>query len=415
MELKDICCDTHGLMSVELALEKLLGIAQVVCETEKVLLEDCVGRILAVDVTSTLDVPPHDNSAMDGYALRSADLEHSDTLTLVGQSFAGHPFDGEISPGQCVRIMTGATIADGADAVIMQERTEAHGDQIHFSVRPPVGSCIRKRGEDIAEGDVILTKGHKINAADIGLLASLGIANVEVSRKIKVAVFSTGDELKTPGQQLGYGDIYESNRFTVSAMLKNLGVEIIDYGIIFDDKDKITAIFEQANKEADIVVSSGGVSVGDADHTKEVLEEQGTIGFWKLAIKPGKPFAFGKLSDSFFVGLPGNPVSAMVTFHQLAVPFMRKVMGQNDYGNHRFKVTCDSKIKKRPGRTDFQRGVFKVENGVPSVTTTGGQGSGILRSMSQANCYIILEQEQGDVQAGEQVCVELFDGLIASS
>lgn len=412
MDLTEICCDTQGLMSVELAMEKLFKVAQVIEQYESVSIENCVGRVLAADVTSMLDVPPHDNSAMDGYALQAVDLQQTDILTMIGSSFAGHPFNGALNEGQCVRIMTGATIPNGADTVIMQERTESDGEQIRFSAKPAAGSCIRRRGEDIGKGDVILAKGRKINAADIGLLASLGTKTVEVYRKVKVALFSTGDELKSPGQPLEFGDIYESNRYTITAMLEQLGAQVIDYGIIADDKHKITTVFEQANEEADIVVSSGGVSVGEADYTKEILEQQGTIGFWKLAIKPGKPFAFGKLSDSFFVGLPGNPVSAMVTFHQLAVPFIRRVSGQQQAQNPRFMVPSSCKINKRSGRTDFQRGIFSVENGVPSVCTTGSQGSGILRSMSRANCYIILEQQRESVAEGDLVCVELFDSLL---
>jgi molybdopterin molybdotransferase len=367
---------------------------------------------LAQDVKSTLNVPPHDNSGMDGYALRAEDLADTDALTLVGESFAGHPFDGEITVGQCARIMTGATIPAGADTVIMQERTQVDGNTIRFSVKPAVGNNVRRKGEDIADGDVVLTQGRKITAADIGLLASLGIAKVTVSRQLVVALFSTGDELKVPGETLGYGDIYESNRYTVAAMMQRLGVKILDLGIIADDKDAIRQAFKTADEQADVVVSSGGVSVGDADYTKDILEEQGEIGFWKLAIKPGKPFAFGKLPNSFFIGLPGNPVSAMVTFHQLAVPTLRKMMGQGDFENPRIKATLTSPIKKKPGRTDYQRGIFTIDNGQATVCTTGSQGSGILSSMSVGNCYIILPLDGGSVESGEPVEVELFDGLI---
>lgn len=406
------CCDTHGLMPVEAAMNKLLGAILPVTETEQVALADCLGRVLGADVKSTLNVPPHDNSGMDGYALRAADLADADTLLLVGQSFAGHPFDGEIEAGQCARIMTGATIPAGADCVIMQERTEADGDLIRFDVKVDVGNNVRRKGEDIAEGDVVLSKGRKITAADIGLLASLGIADVTVFRQITVALFSTGDELKTPGEPLGYGDIYESNRFTVAAMMQRLGVKVLDLGIIPDDKELIRQAFKTADEQADVVVSSGGVSVGDADYTKDILDEQGQIGFWKLAIKPGKPFAFGNLPSSYFVGLPGNPVSAMVTFHQLAVPALRKLMGQGEFEHPRIQAKLTSPIKKRPGRTDYQRGIFTIDNGQAVVCTTGSQGSGILSSMSVGNCYIILPKEGGSVEAGEEVTVELFDGLI---
>jgi molybdopterin molybdotransferase len=408
------CCDTDGLMSIERAMDQLLGAVRTVKETQTVALAACLGRVLAANVQSTLNVPPHDNSAMDGYALRAADLTTTDVLQQVGQSFAGHPFDGQISAGQCARIMTGATIPAGADAVVMQERAQVDGDSIGFSVKPAVGDSIRRCGEDIAVNDVVLQQGRKLTAADIGLLASLGCAQVTVYRQVKVALFSTGDELKTPGQPLNYGDIYESNRFTVAAMLVRLGVEVIDFGIIPDDKDAIRDVFQQANAQADVVVSSGGVSVGDADYTKDILAELGEIGFWKLAIKPGKPFAFGQLSDSHFIGLPGNPVSAMVTFHQLAIPALRQVMGQTSLLQPRFKAKLTARLHKRPGRTDYQRGIFSVENGQAQVSTTGAQGSGILTSMSLANCYIIVAREQGTVEAGELVDVELFDGIIGN-
>jgi molybdopterin molybdotransferase len=405
-------CDTNGLMSIERAMEQLLDGAKVVTLSQEVELSTCLGRILAADVRSTLNVPPHDNSGMDGYVLRAEDLTATDTLQQVGESFAGHPFDGQVGQGQCARIMTGATIPNGADTVIMQERTQVEGDKVTFSIKTTKGDNIRRCGEDIGIDDVVLGKGRKITAADIGLLASLGIAQAVVFRQVKVALFSTGDELKTPGKPLNYGEIYESNRFTVAAMLSRIGAQVIDFGIISDDKDKIREVFKQANEQADIVVSSGGVSVGDADYTKDILEELGQIGFWKLAIKPGKPFAFGQLSDSHFIGLPGNPVSAMVTFHQLAVPFIRKVMGQSHLTQPRFKAKLTARIGKRPGRTDFQRGIFSVENGEASVTTTGAQGSGILSSMSVGNCYIIVEQDRGTVEVGEMVTVELFDGVI---
>jgi molybdopterin molybdotransferase len=407
-------CDTQGLMSIESAMDKLLGAISAVTQTEQVDLPNCLGRILAGDVQSTLNMPPHDNSAMDGYALQSSDLVDADTLQLVGQSFAGHPYDGEVSKGQCIRIMTGATIPKGADCVVMQERAEAEGDGIRFTVKPPVGNSVRRCGEDIAVDDVVLKQGRRISAADVGLLASLGLAQFSVFRTVKVAVFSTGDELKTPGQPLNYGDIYESNRFTVSAMLSRMNVEIIDLGIIPDDKNLIRAAFKSADEQADVVVSSGGVSVGDADYTKDILEEQGQIGFWKLAIKPGKPFAFGQLPNSHFIGLPGNPVSSMVTFHQLAVPVIRKLMGQSEYKRPRFKAKLTSRIGKRPGRTDYQRGIFGIEDGQAVVCTTGSQGSGILSSMSVGDCYIIVERERGTVEVGEEVTVELFDGLIGA-
>lgn len=416
MIFSDIFCDTQDLISIETALSNLCEAAVAVSEHQLVEVNDCVGRVLAADIQSTINVPAYDNSAMDGFAIKAADIDDGQSLTLVGAALAGHPFEGKVQQGQCIRIMTGAPVPEGANAVVMQERAEVTDKSVSFSVTTSAGANIRRAGEDIATGTVILTKGRLLTVADCGLLASLGINKVSVNRKIRAAIFATGDELKTAGEPLSFGQIYESNRTTIIAMLKRLDVEVIDLGIISDDKNQLRAAFIEANDKADVVISSGGVSVGEADHTKDILQEQGTVGFWKLAIKPGKPFACGKLSDSYFLGLPGNPVSAMVTFHQLAVPFIRRLAGQSDIKPIRFNAILSEDIRKRPGRVDFQRGIFSADfasnSGVASVKSTGKQGSGILSSLSKANCYIILERERGDVKAGETVMVELFDGVV---
>ena len=416
MSFSDIFCDTQDLISIDTALTNLCEAAVSVEHSENIAVIDCVGRVLAEDIKSSLDVPAYDNSAMDGFALKAADIEQGESLDLIGMALAGHPFEGTVQQGQCVRIMTGAPVPNGADAVIMQERAQVEsrvdGDKVSFSVTTKAGANIRRAGEDIASGTTILAKGRKLTVADSGLLASLGIGKVKVNRKVVAAIFATGDELKTAGEGLSHGQIYESNRTTIIAMLKRMDVEVIDLGIIKDDKEKLRAAFIEANEKADVVISSGGVSVGEADYTKDILTEQGTVGFWKLAIKPGKPFACGKLSDSYFLGLPGNPVSAMVTFHQLAVPFIRRLAGQADIKPIRFNALLSEDIRKRPGRVDFQRGVFSTVDGVPSVKSTGKQGSGILSSLSKANCYIIIERERGDAKAGETVTVELFDGVL---
>lgn len=408
------CCSTPGLMPLEQALETLATTIKPVTEQEQVTLENSLDRVIARDIVSPINVPSHNNSAMDGYALRLTDLENTNTLILGGQSLAGHPFEGEFPVGQCIRIMTGASIPEGADTVIMQEWTEVSDKQIQFNKKPAKqGANIRLAGEDISEGDKVFAKGNKIKPQDIGLLASLGIAEVAVFRRVKAAVFSTGDELKLPGETLRHGDIYDSNRFVVKAMLSRLNIEVIDLGKIADDMDQLREAFLKADREADVVITSGGVSVGDADYTKDILEELGETGFWKLAIKPGKPFAFGKLPNSYFFGLPGNPVSATVTFQQLAAPALRHMMNQPVQIPVELSVPTLESLKKRPGRRDFQRGVLvKQENGGLAVTSTGSQGSGILSSMSVADCYMVIPEATGNIEPGETVKAQLFDELL---
>jgi len=405
-------CDSQQgyLLPFEDALKRLLCSAKPSLKAESISINQAFGRILAEDITSPVNVPPHHNSAMDGYALRSEDLNTNNTLVKIGYSFAGQPFDGVVEQGQCVRIMTGAVIPQGVDCVIMQENTEVADDKITFIQQAAKGAKIRNLGEDIQQGALVLTKGHKLVAADIGLLASLGIETVDVFSKVKVAVMSTGDELVEPGGQLKPGQIFESNRYTVISMLKELPVEIIDLGIINDDQGVLRNTFEHANSIADVVVSSGGVSVGEADYVKDILTEMGEINFWKIAIKPGKPFACGKLPDSYFIGLPGNPVSATVTFDQLAIPFIKKLSGENHSARTRINAKVIDDFKKRPGRLEFQRGIAtQDEAGVWQVNSTGKQGSGILSSLSRANCYVMLAQDSYGVSSGEDVIIELFN------
>lgn len=405
-------CDSQQgyLLPFEDALKRLLCSANPSLKEESISINQAFGRILAQDITSPVNVPPHYNSAMDGYALRSEDLNNSDTLLKIGSSFAGQPFEGTVEAGQCVRIMTGAVIPQGADCVIMQENTEVAEDKVTFVKPAAKGANIRNLGEDIQQGALVLNKGHKLVAADIGLLASLGIETVDVFSKVKVAVMSTGDELVEPGGLLKPGQIFESNRYTVISMLKELPVEIIDLGIISDDQSVLRKTFEHANKVADVVVSSGGVSVGEADYVKDILTQMGEINFWKIAIKPGKPFACGKLPDSYFIGLPGNPVSATVTFDQLAIPFIKKLSGENHNARVRLEAKAIDDFKKRPGRLEFQRGVASQDEfGSWQVNSTGKQGSGILSSLSRANCYVLLPQDSYGISSGEQVTIELFN------
>jgi len=404
------CCSAPGLLPFEQALTNMLEQVTPVTETLCLPITKALNYVLAQNTASPLNVPPHDNSAMDGYAFSLESLSSNKTLTLVGRSMAGAPFQGECKLGECIRIMTGAKMPNCCDSVEMQENVTADGDNITFLQEKTYGSHVRKAGEDIQQGQQVLKQGHKLSPVDIGVLASLGVETVTVYRKLIVALIATGDELKLPGQALLSGDIYESNSFVLSAMLEKLHVEVIDFGIIEDDFEAIKTAFINADKQADAVISSGGVSVGDADYTKTVLDELGEIGFWKIAMKPGKPFAFGKLPNSVFFGLPGNPVSALVTFHQLALVALTKMQNAKSLKRTTLQVKCSSDLRKSPGRMDFQRGVLSVnEAGENVVSSTGAQGSGILSSLARANCFIVLPSEQGKVRAGETVTVQLFD------
>lgn len=404
------CCDTPGLMPVEDALQKILEQVKPLETVNTVSLADAMGLVLAEDIRSPINVPPFANSAMDGYALRSADLAQSDTLTLAGKSFAGIPFEGTCEAGQCIRIMTGAQMPDGTDTVIMQEKTEAHGEQIRFLTKAPAGDNVRPIGDDVHQGDVVVAKGTRITAREMPLLASLGIATLPVYRRPVVAFFSTGDELRPVGEPLEAGQIYDSNRYGIRALLEKFGCDVMDLGIIPDCPEKLRDAFAAATK-ADVLVTSGGVSVGEADYTKDILDEQGEIGFWKIAMKPGKPFAFGTIKNTWFCGLPGNPVSAMVTLYQLVQPMLAKLSGHTQYQPpQRMKAKAATVFKKRPGRADYQRGIYQINtNGQLEVSTTGNQGSGAFSSMHLANCFVILEQERGRVMPGEEVTIELFN------
>ena len=408
------CCDAPGLMPLEDAMENMLSRIKPIQTTLQLPLAEAIGYVLAEDILSPIFVPPFDNSAMDGYAIRIADLEKNNTMPVAGKSFAGQPFDGEWPQGSCVRIMTGAKIPDGCDAVIMQENTEVSEQGVTFTqteVKPQ--NNIRPTGDDIRQGDIVLPKGARLTSRDIPMIATLGVSHVTVVRKPRVAFFSTGDELKPLGQPLAEGQIYDSNRYGIKPLIENFGCEPIDLGIIPDCPETLKATFEQAQSLADVVVTSGGVSVGEADYTKDILEELGEIGFWKLAIKPGKPFAFGKLSTAWFCGLPGNPVSAVLTMYVLVQPMLAKLSGHTEWkAPESIPATTKTAFKKAPGRTDYQRGIYTIEDGKFVVETTGNQSSGAFRSMSLANCFVVLERERGRVEAGETVNIQLFNSTL---
>lgn len=389
-------------------------LSQAAISWEQCALRDALGRILHHDIISTIDVPSHDNSAMDGYAIRSSDIKDEIfTLTQVGIAFAGQPYSGNINPGECIRIMTGAMMPNDCDTVVMQEQAQVDENKITFHGTQLQGQHVRHIGEDLKKGEAVLSQGHKISPADLGLIASLGIGEVTIKRKIRVAFFSTGDELRSIGETLVPGQIYDSNRYTLYGMLKLLNVDILDMGVVADNKDALRAALQLAAEQADVVITSGGVSVGDADYVKEILAELGQVNFWKIAMKPGRPLAFGKINDALFFGLPGNPVSVMVTFYQFASPALRQLAGQTSHVNETMQVNCVSPIRKRPGRFEFQRGIlFTDQHGQTQVKTTGEQGSGILRSMSIANCFILLTEDCAGIEPNTMVTVQSFSGLI---
>ncbi|WP_304437688.1 molybdopterin molybdotransferase MoeA [Pantoea sp. RIT-PI-b] len=405
---------TAGLISLEDAQQKMLQQLTPISDSLNVSLFEAAGRITAKPINSPLDVPSFDNSAMDGYAVRLADSAADRVLPVAGKAFAGAPFNGEWPAGSVIRIMTGAPIPAGCDAVVMQEQTEQRDGGIVITAPLQEGQNIRRIGEDIQAGKQVLDAGVRLGAAELPLLASLGIAEVSVLRKLRVAIFSTGDELQAVGQPLAAGQIYDTNRFTVALMLNKLGCEVIDLGVIADDQAALRTAFTEADRQADVVISTGGVSVGEADFTRAMLEELGAITFWKLAIKPGKPFAFGRLANSWFCGLPGNPVSAAVTFYQLVQPLLATLTGQTTrIMPLRQRARATQRLKKSPGRLDFQRAIFsRGDDGELEVRSTGAQGSHVFSSFALANCFVVLERDRGDVEPGEWVEIEAFNSLL---
>ncbi|MBA3695268.1 MAG: molybdopterin molybdotransferase MoeA [Methylotenera sp.] len=387
-----------------------------VAEVETLPLCESLGRILSADIVSPADVPNYDNSAMDGYAFNAADVqvEAATTLKIIGTAFAGSAFNGNVAYGECVRIMTGGMLPVSTDSVIMQEKTAVMDDLLTFTETVKPGSNVRYAGEDLKQGQVVLAAGHMMQAADLGLIASLGISNVSVYRKLKIAFFSTGDELVGIGKPLLTGQVYDSNRYSIFGMLSHLGVETIDLGAIPDNPDFLESTLLSAAEQADVVITSGGVSVGEADYMKLLLAKHGQVVFWKIAMKPGRPLAYGKVGNAHYFGLPGNPVAVMVTFYQFVREALLTLMGQSNQAPLPiFNVVCTENIKKICGRTEFQRGIlFPDTDGTWKVKPTGNQGSAILSSMSQANCFIVLHEALGNIEAGSIVPVQVLKGII---
>ena len=403
-------------LPVEKAQEFIAALVPKVQAVESVALRASLGRVLARDVVSGIDVPAHDNSAMDGYALRGSELAASgdSRFTVAGSGFAGANFEGSVPPGQCLRIMTGAVMPAGLDTVVPQEFTRREGETVVVPagvVR--TGDNRRLAGEDLARGEVALAAGRILRPADLGLAASLGRAELPVFRRLRVAFFSTGDELRSIGEPLDAGCVYDSNRYTIWAMLTRLGVEVIDLGVIRDEPAALEAAFSQAAASADAVITSGGVSVGEADHTKQVMKSLGDVLFWTIAMRPGRPMAVGRIGNAVLFGLPGNPVAVMVTFYAFVRDALLAMGGATPVPLPLLRAASTAAIRKKPGRTEYQRGtVSRAADGGWQVALTGAQGSGILRSMSQANGLVVLHHGQGNVAAGEAVDVLPFDGLV---
>jgi molybdopterin molybdotransferase len=406
------CLDGYDpdALRVDKAREAILACLAPVREFEGVPVRAALSRILAEDIVPAIDVPAHDNSAMDGYALRFSDLEKQPTLKEIGTALAGKPFPGRLGPGECVRIMTGAVMPAGADTVVIQEIVQREGERITIPPGQKQAQNVRYAGEDLKVGVPVLKSGQFLKPADIGLIASLGIGQVKVKRRLRVAFFATGDELASIGEKLKEGEIYDSNRYTLHGMLARLGVDMVDMGVVRDNPAALEKAFRSASKH-DVVITTGGVSVGEADFIKEMMAKLGEVLFWKIAMRPGRPMAFGRIGDAFLFGLPGNPVAVMVTFYEFVRDALLRLSGRSDGALPLLKATAAENLRKVPGRTEYQRGVLFKEKDGWKVRTTGQQGSGVLRSMSEANCFIVIEHERGSVKAGEQVDVQLFEGL----
>ncbi|MDH3319021.1 MAG: molybdopterin molybdotransferase MoeA [Betaproteobacteria bacterium] len=400
-------------LHVEKARAAIRACLAPVREIERVPVREALGRVLAENIVPGIDVPGHDNTAMDGYAVRFADLGAGATvLEEIGAALAGKAFGGSLGPGQCVRVTTGAVMPAGADTVVVQEVVKMQGTRVTIPPGQKARQNVRYAGEDLKKGEAVLRAGRWLRPAELGLIASLGIGEVQVRRRVRVAFFSTGDELASIGSTLKQGEVYDSNRYTLHGMLARLGVEARDLGVVRDEPAALEAAFRDAATGADAIVTTGGVSVGEADFVKSMMAKLGEALFWRIAMRPGRPMAFGRIGDAFLFGLPGNPVAVMVTFYQFVREALLVLGGRTgDCAPLLLDATAAEALRKVPGRTEYLRGVLFRDGGVLKVKTTGQQGSGVLRSMSEANCFIALEHARGKVAAGETVQVQPFDVL----
>jgi molybdopterin molybdotransferase len=417
------CLDDYdpNSLSVERARQLLLDMMLPVAGHERLFVRQALGRVLAEDVISPVAVPAHDNSAMDGWAVRHADLaaEGETRLKNIGTAFAGRPFDGKVGAGETARIMTGAVLPAGVDCVVIQEVAKVEGDMVIVPPGQKLEQNVRRAGEDLQMGAPAIPAGKQLRPAELGVIASLGIAELSVRRRVRVALFSTGDELCSIGTPLFPGAVYDSNRYTLWGMLTRLGCEVIDMGVVKDEPAALEAAFKEAAACADAIITSGGVSVGEADFIKQLMAQLGEVAFWKIAMKPGRPMAFGRIGkgevgkeSAWLFGLPGNPVAVMVTFYQFVQPALLKLMGLAPVPEFpTFPARCVAPMKKGKGRTEFQRGILFQENNEWCVRPTGHQGSGMLSSMAKADCFIVLEATREKIAAGDMVQVQLFGGM----
>ena len=406
---------TSAPLSVDQARQRILDGLQPAVGREQVAIRAALGRVLARDVLAPFDVPAHDNSAMDGFAVRAADLaaDGETVLDVVGTALAGSAFSGVVGVGQAVRIMTGAVIPRGADTVVVQEVAKAEGNRVRVPAGQRLGQNLRRAGEDLAKGRAALAAGKRVGPAELGLLASLGFSEVSVYRRLRVAFFSTGDELASIGRPLAPGEIYDSNRYTLYGSLSQLGAELLDMGVIRDEPAAMEQAFREAAAQADVILTTGGVSVGDADYVKDIMNRLGSVDFWKINIKPGRPMAFGRIAanghQTWLFGLPGNPVAVMVNLHQIVLDALLKLMGVAPLPlRPLFQAISASSLRKLPGRSEYPRGILYEAGGTWKVRLAGSQGSGVLRSMSEANCYLVLPEACTGVAEGEMVAVQPF-------
>ncbi|EOV5435437.1 TPA: bifunctional molybdopterin-guanine dinucleotide biosynthesis adaptor protein MobB/molybdopterin molybdotransferase MoeA [Vibrio parahaemolyticus] len=409
------CCDTlsPAFLSVVQGQEKVLSLVNTVSEIEACKIENAYGRVLAEDIISPVNVPQYTNSAMDGYAIRSDDVDR-DSYQVVAEVMAGHAYDQPLEVGQAVKIMTGAPTPLNGDTVVMREQASQEGDKVTFDgANIKAGQNVRQAGEDLAISSDVFTAGTRLASPEMGMIASLGFGEANVFRKLKVAVFSTGDEVQAPGTEQKANSIYDSNRFTIMGMLEKLGCEILDFGILEDNEQLMIEALENASAQADVVMTSGGVSVGDADYIKLALDKLGQIDFWRINMRPGRPLAFGQINNKPFFGLPGNPVAVMVSFINFVEPALRKMQGEQGWKPLKVNAIATENLRSRQGRTEFSRGIYELDNtGRLTVRTTGKQGSGILRSMSEANCLIEISPAIDTVKAGESVTIIPLQGRI---